>query len=341
MRQIYLLAIVILTSFTLSAQDCVSLGCSGSYTITTDDTQPDQPSGPEWGCYNGYPRKQTIWQYFYSDLGGNYTQSFACAADLDWLVYDMGTSFTAMTCPVDPSAWTQIGCDLSYNPGGPTGPGVESTVTTTAGHYYAIAIILWEPLNLTFTFGNPQLGGNNLSAANCLTSLPVKLIKFSGVQNGNDVLLNWIVGEEKNVARYEVQGSTDGQNFHTAGNVAAANQSNYQFLYAGAVTAGMQYYRLRMVDIDGKVTYSDVLKISAKSSYSLTIVTNPVASMLTVTGLKNSGELRIIDLAGKTILKQNIHSSTVSIDASRLHAGLYAVQYTDGNNISVAKFLKQ
>ena len=341
MRQIYILTVLIVSTFMATAQDCVSLGCAGAYTITTDGTQSDQGSGPEWGCYNGYPRKQTIWQYFYADLGGNYTQTFASAADLDWLVYDLGTSFTAMNCPVDPTPWTQIACDLSYNPGGPTGPGLESTVSTTAGHYYAIALILWEPLTLTFTFSNPQLNGNNLSAANCLTVLPVKLLNFTAIPQSNNVFLNWTVGGEINTARYEIQGSTDGQHFITGGSVGASNHSNYQFLYAGALGAGLQYYRLKTIDKDGNFSYSQILSINLKSNHGLTVANNPVASQLNITGLENKGELRIVDLTGKLVRTQTVHSTSVSIDASSFPAGIYALQYSTGNNLSVVKFVKR
>ena len=126
MRKIYFLLALIIYSFSLSAQNCISLGCADAYTVTTDGTQADEASGAEWGCYNSYPRKQTFWQYFYSPSGSNYTQSFSSAADLDWLVFDMGTSLPTFTCPVSPSGWTQVGCDLSYDPGGPTGPGFGS-----------------------------------------------------------------------------------------------------------------------------------------------------------------------------------------------------------------------
>lgn len=342
MRKICQLLILIIYSCSLNAQNCLSLGCSDSYTITTDGTQPDQPSGPEWGCYYGYPRKETIWQYFYSPSGGNYTQSFASAADLDWLVYDMGTGFAPLTCPISPLGWTQIGCDLSYNPGGPTGPGVESTVSTTAGHYYAVALILWEPLALTFTFGTPQLGGSNLTAANCITLLPVKLVSFTASPDGNSALLNWRVSDEVNVSHYLVQASSDGQNFQTVGNVTANNQANYRFLYQDGISVGLLYYRLKMVDADGKSSYSVVVKIQDNNvqDQGLHIVTNPVVNGLNIIGMKNKGELRIIDLTGKTMLQQPVRSQTMSVDAGSLRPGLYILQYSDGNTAEVQKFLK-
>jgi hypothetical protein len=340
MRKTALLMLLISCSFALRAQNCLALGCADSYTITTDATQPDQASGPEWGCYNGYPRKETIWQYFYSPSGGNYTQSFASAADLDWIIFDMGTSFTPLNCPVSPLGWTQVGCDISYNPGGPTGPGQESNVTTTAGHYYAVALILWEPLALTFTFSTPQLGGSILTAANCLTILPVKIISFTASPDGNGVLLNWHVSDEINVSHYEIQGSADGQNFQTIANVAALSQDSYHFLYNGAAAAGLQYYRLKMVDADGKFSYSIIVKIENKSTNRFQITNNPVANVLSITGLKNTGEIRIMDLAGKIMLKKPVSSQALSVNATAMHPGLYMLQYADGNTLETLKFLK-
>ena len=341
MKYLYLLLTFIISSFSIEAQDCVSLGCASSYTITTDGTQADQPSGPEWGCYNGYPRKQTIWQFFYSPSGGNYTQSFSSAADLDWLVYDLGITPPTLTCPVSPLGWTQVGCDLSYDPGGPTGPGEESTVSTTAGHYYAVALILWEPLTLTFTFGTPQLGGTNLTSANCLTLLPVNLISFTAAQQGNNVFTKWKVSEEINVSHYEIETGTDGRNFSTIGKVSAANNKEYSFLHKGISNNGALYYRLKTVDLDGKITYSGIVKILVTANNSLRIAENPVMNTLNITGLKSNGQIRIMDLNGRTIIEKTVQTQTVSVDIAAAHRGLYLLQYFDGNNTQTLKFVKQ
>ncbi|MFT3934429.1 MAG: T9SS type A sorting domain-containing protein [Chitinophagaceae bacterium] len=341
MRLFLLFALFIAFSLPGIAQQCVSLGCADTYTITTDGSQPDQPSGPEWGCYNGYPRKQTIWQYFYSDMGGYYTQTFACAADLDWLVFDMGSSFAAMNCPVDPSPWTQVGCDLSYNPGGPTGPGLESNVMTTAGHYYAVAIILWEPLDLTFTFGNPQVGSKNLSAANCLTVLPVNNLQLTAKPVNGNALLHWTVTDEINITRYEVQGSTDGLHWNTGGSTAASGQSRYQFSYSNAVSSGLLYYRLRIVSSNGKITFSDIVTIDSQSATTPRIIDNPVGGILHISGLAGNGSLRVMDMAGKTLVNQPVNNTTVSMNVYNWLPGLYVVQYIQGNKIWVEKFVKK
>ena len=347
MRKIcILLTGLIIYSLSLQAQNCVSLGCGNTYTVTTDGTQPSVVSGAEWGCYNGYPIRETFWQFFYSPSGGNYTQSFSSPADLDWIVFDMGTTLPAISCPISPTAWTQIACDISYNPGGPTGPGVgvEAIAVTTAGHYYAVALILWEPLTLTFTFGNPQLGGSNLTVANCSAVLPVKLVSFTGELQNKNVLLKWLVAEEVNVSHYEVQSSIDARNFKTIGNVAASTNNNgkYSLVHPDPTSAnGIIYYRLKTVDVDGKLSFSSIIKIQLKGASRMQITENPVLNNLNIGGLKSKGQIRIIDLTGKVLLEKKVQTQAMSINIPFIQTGMYLLQYADGTNTETQKFIKR
>ena len=347
---IYLLTGFIIYSLSLSAQNCTLLGCSKNYTITINGSLPSVVVGPEWACFSSFPIKQVFWQFFYSPTGGNYTQSISNtassgpAADLDWIVFDMGTTLLATSCPVSPTGWALVQCDFSLDPGGPTGPGVKSIVATTAGHYYALAVISTDAANATGTFSTPQIGGSNLTAANCLGILPVKLISFTGELQNKNVLLKWVTAEEVNVSHYEVESSTNARNFKTIGNVAAStnNSGKYSLVHADANSStGVIYYRLKTVDVDGKLSFSSIIKIQLKGSSRMQITENPVLSNLNISGLNGKGQIRVIDLTGKVLLEKKVQSQAMSINIPFIQTGMYILQYADGTTTETQKFIKR
>jgi hypothetical protein len=102
-------------------------------------------------------------------------------------------------------------------------------------------------------------------------TLPLDLISFSGhLQNDNSVLLNWKTENEINTSHFVVERSTDAIRFNGIGNINANGRNNPggSFNYAlsdnDAVNQSTHrlYYRLKMVDIDGRFTYSNIVAVS-------------------------------------------------------------------------------
>ena len=84
------------------------------------------------------------------------------------------------------------------------------------------------------------------------------MLSFSAKLGNGGVGVNWTTASEINTKNFVVERSTDGVHFSALGTVAAAGNSNtahqYQFTDANALNAGAStlYYRLRLVDNDGK-----------------------------------------------------------------------------------------
>ncbi len=96
--------------------------------------------------------------------------------------------------------------------------------------------------------------------------LPVRMLSFQAKPQNADVKLNWSVTEEIQVSRYEIERSTEPQNFKLIGAVTAkghvANGGlDYIYRDAGAL-AGTLYYRLRMVDQNGSSNFSNILRVT-------------------------------------------------------------------------------
>jgi hypothetical protein len=99
--------------------------------------------------------------------------------------------------------------------------------------------------------------------------LPISLLSFTGQAEGGGVLLHWATAQEQNSSYFEVDRSADNQNYTAIGQVSAADNStqttNYSFT-DGSPLAGNNYYRLKMVDLDGSSVYSQVVVVNFGSS---------------------------------------------------------------------------
>ncbi len=98
----------------------------------------------------------------------------------------------------------------------------------------------------------------------CLVTLPLTLVHFSGTRQGNNIVLKWKTAEEVNTSHFIVERSTDGVHFtgiqqvKTSG-VSAGNYSAIDY----QPQPGKLYYRLQMVDKDGKFTNSTIIAINS------------------------------------------------------------------------------
>lgn len=167
--------------------------------------------------------------------------------------------------------------------------GGTATGTISAGNITSNAVSTWSP----FTLGSTSLA----------SPLPVILTGFSGLLVNNTAQLNWEVTNEVSLRAYGVEKSCSGSDYTTIGEVTATNSRSYQYTDA-AISCQQAYYRLRMEDIDGKYTYSQVIGINTAGSNGIHIMPNPVESQLIIrfgTGTAGSYAITILDINGRKV----------------------------------------
>lgn len=149
-------------------------------------------------------------------------------------------------------------------------------------------------------------------------ALPVELVSFEGqaLENGN--LLQWTTATEKNSEFFELEKSIDLIEFQKVGRLDAAGKSdqplNYQFL-DDDVYVGPIYYRLKMIDKDGKSEYSKSIVIRrivsvSETKLQMVIYPNPLRGNklnYSISGehQSNEMEIQIVDILGNSIYKVN------------------------------------
>ncbi|QEC68773.1 T9SS type A sorting domain-containing protein [Panacibacter ginsenosidivorans] len=183
-------------------------------------------------------------------------------------------------------------------------------------------------------------------------TLPLTLLNFTASRNNNVISLTWQTSNEVNTSHFNIQRSADGVNFTTAGNVTAKGNSaltnNYSFTDdAKKINGDKVYYRLQMVDKDGKYTFSKIVPITLLV-YTGNIKTypNPVKDQLYILfNAQNAGKatLRISDASGKIVHAETISTSVTAlgVNVSRLGKGVYYVQLITDKGTQRTQFVKQ
>jgi len=192
----------------------------------------------------------------------------------------------------------------------------------------------------TITFDDFRTNGS-FSAA----PLPVTFVGFDAKRMGGNVQLTWKVAGEENVARYEVERSTDGRNFTVIGSLATSKHDTYTF--SDPNTASTVYYRVRNVDTDGKFKYTNVARlVNGKASLVLKAFPTPVVNQLTIQhpAISSSTLINVSAADGRIIrsIRPTAGSLQTFIDMSNLQKGLYMVRFDDGDgNVETMKIIKQ
>lgn len=182
--------------------------------------------------------------------------------------------------------------------------------------------------------------------------LPLKLLYFNGYKQRDKIELVWETSEELNVSRYEIeqlntatkQWAAKGTVFAKGGNSTATyNFTDVPNLHGGKYAI----YRLKMIDKDGKFSYSSLVKVNFdKLKAELFIQTNPVVNgelRYTITGLSTGkkAEVSIIDYNGRLLLKNTISSlMNNTLKIHHLSAGMYKLVVRVDDTVMYRNFIK-
>ncbi|PWJ53906.1 putative secreted protein (Por secretion system target) [Dyadobacter jejuensis] len=176
------------------------------------------------------------------------------------------------------------------------------------------------------------------------SALPVQLKSFDVNKEGAAIRLDWATTEEENSAFFEIQHSTDAKSWNILGEVQSQvnskTEQHYQYIHETA-QAGQNYYRLKMVDLDGSFSYSRIKSLLNEFGLKLTVFPNPASEIILLENLDQYDvkKIEIMDVAGHMVY----HSSTVTkagIRISNLASGKYIMLLTEANgNISSKSFV--
>jgi len=182
------------------------------------------------------------------------------------------------------------------------------------------------------------------------TVLPISLVSFTGKQTTGGLNVSWKVSDDSNPDFFEVERSTEGISFRNIATVDATSSTSYSYTDASQTSAN-SFYRLKMTDLTGTVTYSNVISIQTNTAIAEginvfpNIITGNSLYLETSTAL-NRASVIISDANGRQVNQKAIGKiskgqiTTIETSTSKLPAGLYFLQVVEGNqSISVKRFI--
>ena len=184
-----------------------------------------------------------------------------------------------------------------------------------------------------------ELGTGRFGMAIKYIPLPVTLVTLSATPQGQRVFINWTSLAEKDVSHYELEKSADGQNFTKFGEQKALGNDElsqgYQSIDNRPIN-GINYYRLKVWDEDGKFSYSKIVSANINPSAGFILYPNPnngskVSINSDVALPEEDIQLTIIDLSGRVVYRRLISASqrtsthSIELEALNLSSGNYFI----------------
>lgn len=179
-------------------------------------------------------------------------------------------------------------------------------------------------------------------------SLPIELLSFTGKNNGNENILKWETASETNNNFFTIERSVDGIYFNEIGKINGAGNSTSVLNYSlvdNNPTNGINYYRLKQTDFDGKYKYSSPISVSAENDNTLELIyfyNNHETELLSLTFNCTDDcylTIELYDLLGKKIFFNSSemlnNSSVFKIPTSNLSQSVYILKaYNKKQSIS-------
>ena len=186
------------------------------------------------------------------------------------------------------------------------------------------------------------------------SALPVELVSFTGWNAGEKNELEWKTASELNTLKFVVEKKIDGGSFTYLGELPAAGNSSqlltYNFSDLNPVV-GNNYYRLKIIDTDGKFSYSNIINIPLSEVLTnnfVSVFPNPTGGILNV-GIQSTAafdtKVVVYDVIGTKMFEQSKGLikglNTIQFDFTSFAKGAYILHFTDNTGKThTTKFVK-
>lgn len=183
----------------------------------------------------------------------------------------------------------------------------------------------------------------------CSAPLEVDLVSFYATPMADGTVdVQWVTTRQNGSAYFRVERSSDAQNFEQVGTTSAAGTSDVTARYSltdDFPYAGVTFYRLAEVDVDGNTSYSHVVAVYPDiGTTDFLLFPNPASDRFSVmigTSQLEAAWLRIYDQRGQLATEHRITSAQPSVDIPHLRPGIYFVTVVSGESTSTHRLLVQ
>jgi len=176
--------------------------------------------------------------------------------------------------------------------------------------------------NITSSFSNLGL----FAWATTTTALPATITKFSYNTINDKVNLLWLVSDEINVSRYEIEKSINGIDFSKIGQVKALNNAigGNTYSFRDNVASSKVAYRLKIVDNDGSYKWSTVLRINYTTQLPLMRINQQTNNSWSVF-INETASILVYNSVGKLVYSKLNVKGNINLSNYHLPYGHYYI----------------
>ncbi|MEO6686324.1 MAG: T9SS type A sorting domain-containing protein [Dyadobacter sp.] len=171
--------------------------------------------------------------------------------------------------------------------------------------------------------------------------LPVRLISFEGKRTGEQkIKLDWKVVEQVDIATYDIEYSVNGKIFNRIGQIKANMLSSTNYSYTDTLTrSGEQaYYRLKILELDGKTAFSRIIAIEIPVILGMIAYPVPARNDLWIDWKKaDDVTVEFVDLNGRILKTVQKQSAYQKVDISGLPSGTLLLKSKKNYILKVVK----
>ncbi len=196
---------------------------------------------------------------------------------------------------------------------------------------------------------SPLIGMNNVSVTNLTTTSPlfIRLNEFKVVNRGSTNDLTWATATENTGDVFELERSGDGRIFNKISTINAKGVAPSVYGYTDKdPISGFNYYRLKLIDKDGSVNYSNIISANVidDKAFAITAYPNPMTDKLNVAvngDVSSATEITLLDQRGRINYQQTVvKPGIIVINTSQLVSGTYFIRYSNSKEQKVIKVTK-
>ena len=187
---------------------------------------------------------------------------------------------------------------------------------------------------------------------NFINPFPVELVGFSGKWDNGRIKLNWETASELNNDHFVVERTIDGQSFEALGYIPGAGNTDQITIYAFTdeqPISGINYYRIKQVDFDGRFSYSSILSIANRfSGNSFSLNSNIEYGSLEINILSSDNQslrLELLNLNGQINSSIDFEATqgnqVQTLNTGNLSSGIYILRMSNkwGETLKYQKVL--
>lgn len=217
--------------------------------------------------------------------------------------------------------------------------------TTPAGEPVTLQVNINVPATSNNQEGNDFVSKSFIVAAGA--SLPVRSVHLGSTSNASTVNLKWVTESEYNTEKFVIERSVDGRSFSAIGESKAAGNTSSATSYTSSddiraiATKPVLFYRIKVVDTDGKYSYSNTIAIRLAKQTKAQVWPSPFSSQLNVQVEQEAGatlDVKIYNMTGVLVYnkRQTTTAGTNTIQlvdqVSKLSAGMYVIELVSNNS---------